>query len=101
MNSQKLFLRGFCDSLLVASSMADYAEPCGFEKIPRCLADILPGEFKEGYMDVDCLRPGGKTPVGDGTATSQERCFLTVNFRTTSVARKGAYVPFLVARKLV
>lgn len=60
------------------------------KKMLKCLADISPGEFKEGYMDVDCLRPGGKTLVGDGTATSQELRFLTANLRITSVAWKGA-----------
>lgn len=29
----------------------------------KCLTDIIPGEFKEGYMDVVCLRVASKTAI--------------------------------------
>lgn len=40
--------------------MVGYAKPW-FLIVIKCLADIIPGEFKEGYMDVVCLQLVGKT----------------------------------------
>lgn len=40
--------------------MVGYVKP-EFLIVIQCLADIIPGEFKEGYMDVVCLQFVGQT----------------------------------------
>ena len=49
LNSRKQF----CDFSSVTPSMVGYVKPVfEFMFCMQCLADITPGEFKEGYMDV-------------------------------------------------
>lgn len=44
--------------------MVGYVKPF-LQNVVKCLADIIPGELKEGYMDVAHLHISGKTLVSE------------------------------------
>ena len=60
----------------VTPSMVGHVKPWGFIS-HRCLAEVTPGELKEGYMDVERLACCGKTLAGEPTFHGHSNVFAT------------------------